>query len=521
MNTQQVISHARSCLRAALAICLIGFVSPVFAGLTISQFDDAPAWPGTPTLSTTGNLNLQTDFNVEVTIRPQNCESTAATCNGAAVHTFVPDTTFQLDRFMIRLAGAPASGELYIYPEPVGGTDADGFTDVSFSTSLINGGAGMPFSFAGNPSRRLVEFNLTGPDEIFLTAGTKYAIDIRNVSAGTTACDGSSPCMYWLRAGNAAHLNDYLPGSIYATNNNTNPGQRFDVGGGRRDGTLALYAPGPPGLIVTNRPDATAWPPTPVHTTTGSTNLQTDWNTEVTLAPGGAVTHTFVPDTTFKLDKFMIRAAGAPTTGELYLYQEPVGGTESDGFVNVGFGNSLLTALPFTFTGVPDRTLLEFDLLGNNEITLQAGVKYAIDIRNTGSDTMYWLRGETNLYSGGNIYTQANAAGDTQRFDTTGGGRLDGSLALFAAGVPGDFNNDGKVDAGDYVTWRKNETANASLPNDNGATTQAARYSLWRSSFGNPPGAGAGLNGGAIPEPSAWMLAMAAIGLFGLRRSTR
>ena len=54
-----------------------------------------------------------------------------------------------------------------------------------------------------------------------------------------------------------------------------------------------------------------------------------------------------------------------------------------------------------------------------------------------------------------------------------------------AAGAPGDFNNDTIVDAGDYATWRKNETANATLPNDNGLGNQAARYALWRANFGN------------------------------------
>jgi hypothetical protein len=55
----------------------------------------------------------------------------------------------------------------------------------------------------------------------------------------------------------------------------------------------------------------------------------------------------------------------------------------------------------------------------------------------------------------------------------------------------GDFNNDNKVDAGDYVIWRKNEAANASLPNDNGLTTQAERYALWRANFGSSGNASA------------------------------
>ena len=60
-------------------------------------------------------------------------------------------------------------------------------------------------------------------------------------------------------------------------------------------------------------------------------------------------------------------------------------------------------------------------------------------------------------------------------------------------GLAGDFNNDTKVDAGDYATWRKNEVANAALANDNGVGNQAARYDLWRANFGNPPGSGSAL----------------------------
>jgi hypothetical protein len=118
----------------------------------------------------------------------------------------------------------------------------------------------------------------------------------------------------------------------------------------------------------------------------------------------------------------------------------------------------------------------------------------------------------------GNLYV-GNRAGERVRiwapptdgtfvpnqFSTNSLGPL-GSIALTAAaGLPGDFNSDGKVDAGDYVTWRKN-TANASLPNDGGAATQAARYTLWRSSFGNP-GSGSSLNGNpTVPEPATLVL---------------
>jgi hypothetical protein len=199
--------------------------------MTVSQLLDAPAWPDSPVHTTTGAGNLMTDFNVEATIGP----------GGAGTHTFVPDTSFQLDKLMIRLAGAPTTGELYLYPEPVGGTNTDGFVNVGFSTSLLNGGAALPFTFFGTATRTLMEFDLTGSDQIFLSAGTKYALDIRNTGTGN---------MFWMRAGTTPYLNAYLPGNIYARNPAPD-GQRFDVSGaGRRDGTLALYVVPEPTAIL-------------------------------------------------------------------------------------------------------------------------------------------------------------------------------------------------------------------------------------------------------------------------------
>lgn len=84
--------------------------------------------------------------------------------------------------------------------------------------------------------------------------------------------------------------------------------------------------------------------------------------------------------------------------------------------------------------------------------------------------------------------------------------------------TPGDFNNDGKVDSGDYVTWRKKLGTSSALPNDNGLGTPIgqAHYTLWRSRFGNIA-PGTGFNGGAIaaiPEPTA--LFIFAIGMIGM-----
>jgi hypothetical protein len=73
------------------------------------------------------------------------------------------------------------------------------------------------------------------------------------------------------------------------------------------------------------------------------------------------------------------------------------------------------------------------------------------------------------------------------------------------AGVPGDYNNNGTVDAGDYVLWRKHNNTATTLPNDSTPGTDSSDYNVWRSHFGQPVGSGS-LSSTAAPEPSCLLL---------------
>jgi hypothetical protein len=79
----------------------------------------------------------------------------------------------------------------------------------------------------------------------------------------------------------------------------------------------------------------------------------------------------------------------------------------------------------------------------------------------------------------------------------------------FVDTLAGDFNADGKVDAADYVVWRKDPSAHGGDPDG---------YNTWRTNFGQPSGAGAALEAGAsVPEPSGLVQLLAAVaGLAGL-----
>ena len=76
--------------------------------------------------------------------------------------------------------------------------------------------------------------------------------------------------------------------------------------------------------------------------------------------------------------------------------------------------------------------------------------------------------------------------------------------------LPGDYNDDGNVDAADYTLWRDNLGANSdTLPNNpNSGTIGMAEYNTWVANFGVIIGSSS-LQ--AIPEPSS--LAMIAVAL--------
>ena len=91
-----------------------------------------------------------------------------------------------------------------------------------------------------------------------------------------------------------------------------------------------------------------------------------------------------------------------------------------------------------------------------------------------------------------------------------------------AAGLAGDFNNDGFVDGADYTVWRNNLGTNFNL-NGNGdesagsaGIVNEADYSWWRQHYGNSNEGGGGLGNrqsNNVPEPATWtILVLAAAG---------
>jgi hypothetical protein len=74
--------------------------------------------------------------------------------------------------------------------------------------------------------------------------------------------------------------------------------------------------------------------------------------------------------------------------------------------------------------------------------------------------------------------------------------------SILPAGVPGDYNGDGVVNAADYVLWRKGGPLQNQVDDPSLVTPQD--YVEWRARFGNLSGSGTsgGLGNQSVPEPS-------------------
>jgi T5SS/PEP-CTERM-associated repeat protein len=110
------------------------------------------------------------------------------------------------------------------------------------------------------------------------------------------------------------------------------------------------------------------------------------------------------------------------------------------------------------------------------------------------------------------------------------GGSAAGSFSLLVgsssvilqavAGIQGDYNQDGTVNAADYTVWRNKLGSLASLPNDDTPGVGPDDYDRWKTHFGESSGSGSSIGSSAtVPEPSSLaMIAFAVFCVAGRRR---
>jgi hypothetical protein len=159
-------------------------------------------------------------------------------------------------------------------------------------------------------------------------------------------------------------------------------------------------------------------------------------------------------------------------------------------------------------------------ILGSGKLDIQSGVLNGIADTATVSLTGGTFGGQAILGAGVNeLIGGLVLGGVTQTVAGTYGSTTSGAMfqndAYFQgtgvftipapAGQDGDYNEDGIVDAADYVAWRK-------TPGDFGG--DPAGYNTWSANFGEG-GPGSGGGSGAVPEPSTFVIASLTV-LFAL-----
>jgi hypothetical protein len=84
---------------------------------------------------------------------------------------------------------------------------------------------------------------------------------------------------------------------------------------------------------------------------------------------------------------------------------------------------------------------------------------------------------------------------------------LNNFMSSGSPGIVGDYNDDGTVDAADYVVWRNNLGTTITLPNDDSpGSVLAVDYDRWKANFGKNSGGGASLS---VPTPEPTTIASA------------
>jgi hypothetical protein len=159
----------------------------------------------------------------------------------------------------------------------------------------------------------------------------------------------------------------------------------------------------------------------------------------------------------------------------------------TDGRGNIYLSGHTSGSLGGSNAGGSDAWVAKYDANGNHIWTHQLGTEsgdFNISVSDDGL---------------GNIYISGNTAGSLGGPNAGGSDAFLAKLVDSAANLSGDFNNDGAVDAADYVTWRNGL--------GNGYTQD--HYAEWRASFGQSAAGAVAVDNtdsGNVPEPGALLL---------------
>jgi glucose/arabinose dehydrogenase len=187
-----------------------------------------------------------------------------------------------------------------------------------------------------------------------------------------------------------------------------------------------------------------------------------------------------------------------PQSGRAILQNQSTGDVMIDGYTITSQSGSLLT----TWNSLEDQ-----DAGGGEWFEIDSDPTKIGELKRSGATTLAPL---TSLDLG-LAFNPGNTQDLALRFILSGASAArPGDVSYRTINLQGDFNGDGRVDAADYVVWRKGL----------GTIFTLTDYDLWRSNFGRIVGTpGGGASGrSAVPEPAAATLLVVSMLLLNLSR---
>jgi hypothetical protein len=171
----------------------------------------------------------------------------------------------------------------------------------------------------------------------------------------------------------------------------------------------------------------------------------------------------------------------------------------------ISIDNDSATAI--SLTGGSPAILLDFDTPGN----LSNGPYWALRWKGDHVAALASYLNQNGFNGNGQILVQANPAYFNLNDLTVGATSVNGVQYSFIGFVAlaGDFNNDGRIDAADYVTWRKGL----------GTTYTQSDYDVWRAHFGQTTVSISGAAASAVvPESTTLALLTLSAAVCALQR---
>ncbi len=184
------------CVRIAGVVSLFCVLATPIAGLAGLTVNEVSTWPTAPTVATFA----RTDANIEAERDMRFTRDLS--------QTFQLNSAFKLDKIFIDYEEGLAGKEFTIHVFPVADVFASGLTVTPSDDDLLGGGSGLvhtttasiSIADAGNNQGAVMEFDLTGPDEIQLdvTSGTAgYAFQIERTGLGSDLDTAEERAFKW------------------------------------------------------------------------------------------------------------------------------------------------------------------------------------------------------------------------------------------------------------------------------------------------------------------------------------